>query len=512
MIKKTTRRVEPKVAPRAQRQPIKAASSINRPVRPISRPVARPVRPVTASRNITAGIKNRNAKPVMASFAGLTPEQRAFARQIQNNVRRSTSIMAATNTTNIMARPDFLELLPMFVQKLLILDVYGSVAMKSRQQLVPYFKFIAENTKGETHAGDIISSPFVNRQGLDENWTGRVIKNEIVGEAMAIEQNMNLMYTPILPGSVTIQIVKDGVTTVLTDDGNGTLCKAGETAAAGYMDYSTGLICADDFVAGENNVVKATYQYDNENVGARVPDNGGYGYEYGAQMAKGYLQLDEFNLVAEAHELACYWSIYSAFAAQQEYGANIADISKEAAFSELTAEINTQGFQRLLQAAQYKPQFNWDASPVLTGSVVPSDYLNMFKLKLAQAAASIYQATRLTQPNRLIVGTNVASYISMINGFQAEVATENVGPYKLGKLDQFEVYCDPSFNPDIWVMSCKSNDIRRNSALFGEYMPLTNTDAIGLANASVQQGYATMYAMKVVNPETVVSGKILGVF
>ena len=43
-------------------------------------------------------------------------------------------------------------------------------------------------------------------------------------------------------------------------------------------------------------------------------------------------------------------------------------------------------------------------------------------------------------------------------------------------------------------------------------MPLTNTDAIGLANASVQQGYATMYAMKVTVPETVVSGKILGTF
>lgn len=43
-------------------------------------------------------------------------------------------------------------------------------------------------------------------------------------------------------------------------------------------------------------------------------------------------------------------------------------------------------------------------------------------------------------------------------------------------------------------------------------MPFTDTQAIGLANSSVQQGYATMYAMKVVNPATVVSGKITGVF
>ena len=136
----------------------------------------------------------------------------------------------------------------------------------------------------------------------------------------------------------------------------------------------------------------------------------------------------------------------------------------------------------------------------------------MFKLKLNQASASIYQATRLSQPNRLIVGTNVASYIGMINGFVAETNEDKVGPYKAGKLDQFEVYCDPNYNPDTWVMACKSNDIRRNSALFGEYMPFTSTDPIGTANASVQQGHGTMYAMKVVNPDTVVSGKILGTY
>ena len=479
--------------------------------------------PVKASRrtinanartNVTSGVRNRQASPITASLRGLSAEKRLFARQLQQNIRRQSSVMAATNTTNIMARPDFLELLPMFVQNLLILDVYGSVAMRSRQQLVPYFKFIAENNKGETHAGDIISSPFVNRQGVDHNWTGRVVKNEIVGEDTDIQDNMALIYTPILPGSVTVQYTAAGVTKAYTDDGNGNICEAGDTAAAGYIDYSTGTVSFTSGVveAADGNVVKATYQYDNENVGPHTPGNGGYGYEYGAQMAKGYLQLDEFNLVAEAHELACYWSIYSAFAAQQEYGANIGDIAKEAAFSELTAEINSKGFQELLKAAQFKPQFNWDASPVLSGSVVPSDYLNMFKLKLTQAASSIYQATRLTQPNRLVVGTNVAAYIGMINGFQAEAQTETVGPYKLGKLDQFDIYCEPSYNPDTWVMSCKSNDIRRNSALFGEYMPLTNTDAIGLANASVQQGYATMYAMKVVNPDTVVSGKILGTF
>lgn len=464
-------------------------------IKKTTRPGVAPRRTINAGTSITSNVRSRQARrSVMANtMAGLTPAQKQFAMQLQNTTRRQ-SVMAATNTSNIMARPDFLELIPMFVQKLLILDVFGSVAMKSRQQLIPYFKFVAENTKGETAKGTIMNSPFVNRQGMDANWTGRVIKAEAV-------EGATLAYVPVLPGSVTLQVTDaEGNVMKYIDDANGGFVDAAGKAVDAAINYATGTI------EGVKDEISATYQYDNETVG---PDADG---AYGAKMAKGYLQLDEFNLVAEAHELACYWSIYSAFAAQQEYGANIADIAKEAAFSELTAEINTAGFQALAKAASYKPQFNWDASPVLSGAVVPSDYLNMFKLKLGQAAASIYQATRLTRPNRLIVGSTAAEYIAMINGFKAENIEDTVGPYKFGKLDQFDIYVDPNYDPNQWVMSCKSNDIRRNSALFGEYMPLTNTDAIGLANASVQQGYATMYAMKVVNPDTVVSGRILGTF
>ena len=469
-------------------------------------PAAGSRRPVTASQSITSSVRNnRAAAPVMAGMNDLSPSKRAFARQLQSNIRRKSAVMGATNTSNIMAKPEFMELLPMFVQKLLILDVFGSVAMKSRQQLVPYFKFIAETTKGETKAGDVISSPFVNRLGVDPNFGGRFIKNETIADAIESETAIVANYTPILPGSATISVTTSaGVTSTYVDDGNGVI-KDGAGQSVGSINYADGTVALGELTGS----AKMSYQYDNENVGHG--DVSAHG-QYGAQMGKGYLQLDEFNLVAEAHELACYWSIYSAFAAQQEYGANIGDIAKEAAFAELTAEINSQGFSALRQAAIVKPQFNWDASPVLSGAVMPSDYLNMFKLKLGQAAASIYQKTHLSRPNRIICGTTAAEYIGMIASFKGANYQDEVGPYHFGTLDQFEVYVDPNYDPAEWVMACKSNDIRRNSALFGEYMPLTNTDAIGLANASVQQGYATMYAMKVVNPDTVVCGKILGAF
>lgn len=453
-------------------------------------------RSINAGTNINSGVVSRQAKSnVMANtnLQKLSPEKQRFARQLAATSRRN--VMAATNTSNIMAKPDFLEMLPMFVQKLLVLDVFGSVAMNSRQQLIPYFKFVADNTKGETSRNTVLSSPFINNQGKDFNFTGRVVKNE------GIEKSGNsghLAYGPVLPGSVTITM--DGAK--YTDNGNGEFVdNAGAKQDGMTVDYFGGSL---EGLTGDE--VIATYQYDNEAV---LPETNSH---YGAQMAKGSLQLDEINLVAEAREIACYWSIYAAFAANKEYGANIADMGKEAAISELTAEINSYCFDKLRKAAAYKPQFNWDASPVLAGSVVPSDYLNMFKLKLGQAAAAVYQETRLSRPNRLIVGSTAAEYIAMINGFQAENIEDTVGPYKFGKLDQFEIFVEPNYDPNMWVMCCKSNDIRRNTGLFGEYMPITTTDPIGLANASVQQGAATMMACEIVVPETVVSGRILGTF
>ena len=489
-IKKTTRRVMPSTRITASRMPARRPS-------PARRVGYSAPRSINAGTSITSSARARSArKPqgISASSIRLTPEQRIFANQLISNTRR-VAVMGATNTNNIMARPEFIELLPLFVQKLLVLDVFGSVAMKSRQQMIPYFKFIAENDKGETKAGSILNSPFVNRQGLDPNFTGRVVKNEVV----AIDTKAGtIAYTPILPGSVTVTIGDNKY----VDDSNGGFVDADGNTVQGEINYATGAVSGNIFTANAT----FTYEYDNETVG---PDDNG---NYGAKMGKGYLQLDEINMIAEAHELACYWSIYSAFAAQTEWGANIGDMAKEAAFSELTAEINSNCFQKLYNAATYKPQFNWDAAPVLSGAVVPSDYLNMFKLKLGQAAASIYQATRLARPNRLVVGTTAAEYIGMIDGFVADSIDDTVGPYKFGTLGEFTVYVDPNYDTNTWVMLAKSTDIRRCSALYGEYMPMVNTDAIGLANASVQQGVASMYGTKIVNPATIVSGKILGTF
>lgn len=449
-------------------------------------------RTISAGTNVTSAARRAGVqrKPVTAAskiMASMSPEKRAFTRQLQNNIKRIT---AATNTSNIAARPDFIELLPLFTQNFLVPEVCGTIAMNSRQQLVPYFKVKTENAKGETAKGAILSTPFVNRNGIDPNFGGRIVKNEAADAGV-------LQFMPVLPYSVS---VSNGTASYTDNGAGGFVDSTGAEVSGAEIDYANGVI------TGIDGDLVVTYQYDNETVG---PDAQG---EYGAKFGKIDLQLDEINLIAQAHELACYWSVYAAFAAQSEYGANIADLAKESAFAELTAEMNSQAFATMADAAAHKPQFDWDASPVLSSAVDPQGYLQMFKLKLNQAASGIYQTTRLAQPNKLIVGSTVSAYLEMMNGFQAERNDDIVGPYRAGKLDQFDVYVDPNYDPNLWVMATKSQDIRRNAVLYGEYMPLMQTDPITLADMSSQSGYATMYAMEVVNPGALVSGRILGSF
>ena len=243
-IKKTTRRVMPSTRVTASRMPSRRVG--------YSRP-----RSINAGTSITAASRRRTPQSgIKASKVNLTPEQRIFANQLISNTRR-VNVMGATNTNNIMARPEFIELLPLFVQKLLVLDVFGSIAMKSRQQIIPYFKVISETTKGETKAGDILNSPFVNRQGLDQNFSGRVVKNE----AVAVTSNAGtIAYTPILPGSVSI-ILND--VKYVDDAAGGFVDASGSPLANVAIDYATGALSG----SGLTGNVVATYEYDNETVG-----------------------------------------------------------------------------------------------------------------------------------------------------------------------------------------------------------------------------------------------------
>ena len=71
----------------------------------IKRSIHTPQSPMRRSVNaasITAGVQNRRNSAVNASvLSTLNPAQKAFVAQLRRNCTKPSSIMAATNTTNI---------------------------------------------------------------------------------------------------------------------------------------------------------------------------------------------------------------------------------------------------------------------------------------------------------------------------------------------------------------------------------------------------------------------------
>ena len=146
---------------------------ITKTTRRASRPVAK--RPVSASRTITAGtaitsgVRNRNYRPataqrgVMASTMAVTQFSLLSFRQMP---RKMSRVMAATNIP-ILLKPEFIEL-PSSVRSEASCNRSTWICKQDLDSSsFPFFKLKAENTKGETKKGDIFSTPFVNKQGMD---------------------------------------------------------------------------------------------------------------------------------------------------------------------------------------------------------------------------------------------------------------------------------------------------------------------------------------------------------
>ena len=56
------------------------------------------------------------------------------------------------------------------------------------------------------------------------------------------------------------------------------------------------------------------------------------------------------------------------------------------------------------------------------------------------------------------------------------------------------------FRSDLAVTGYKGPSVLQSGYAFATYMPVTSTQVIGLADFSMQQGFATSYAKKMTNP------------
>ena len=433
-------------------------------------------------------------------------KQVALAKVLENTQNR-INYELRESTQNTMVGPYkryALDIISSMIPNLIAFDLVNVQPIENKMGIINYVKYTAGSNKNPQQVGSELASTF-NFTGADvagkEYYTAQTVQDEPI--VFTTEGNVitfSLPWHPIIAGNVKLSI--GSVSDIMDNPGEkdphtnmvveGTLTGTGVTGTINYMS-GVGTLTLPGAPAPEDMLI-GSWVFNNEYAPVDVPELN--------------LSIESIPVIARSRKLKALWSFDAAYEMQKEYGQDLNGLLAAQAAAEIAHEIDVE-IVNDLYAGAFTKGYTWDATvPV---GVAQANHFESLKTTFNKSSNKIFQDTKRAMGNFVVVGTNVASYISMIDSFKAEAASDNVGPYKVGSLDQFEIFCDPNYNPDLWVMCAKSNDIRRNSALFGEYMPITTTDAIGLANASVQQGYAAMYGAKVVVPETVVSGKILGV-
>lgn len=96
----------------------------------------------------------------------------------------------------------------------------------------------------------------------DSTYSSDYIEGELIGK----EQNLNLSWTPVEPGTV---VMTDESGIAYRDDSTGKIVKATDGSAAGTIDYATGKVA---FTAAPENDLSVNYTYDNISAPVQAPE------------------------------------------------------------------------------------------------------------------------------------------------------------------------------------------------------------------------------------------------
>lgn len=111
-------------------------------------------------------------------------------------------------------------------------------------------------------------------------------------------------------------------------------------------------------------------------------------------------------------------------------------------------------------------------------------------------------------PNYMLIASNVLPILTFIKGFSAAPAGNINGPYFAGTLNSLKVYVTPNIEPGHFVLGVNGDDMMSSAAVYAPYLPVIPTQLLGYADGSLSEGFSTMYDLRLLNKDLLVSGRI----
>ena len=385
-------------------------------------------------------------------------------------------------------RKDLFNMTTLAVQNRVLPEVVSVQAMSSALQYLPVLEFKAGETKGQVKEGAILNSGIGLQDVQDTFYDSKYIVNEVLAPS-GTTGSVDIVISRLPINAGTIKIVEG--TNVATDDGNGNITGA----FTGTIDYATGT--GNITVSGTaTEDIKISYTYANEEI--RNGDRG---------PAKVTIGITPVEMKAEEHQLQAVYALSAAYRLDKEFGVSMPLVFEQQVANEMNKEQERLVFSDMFNNAQGGAAVVWSSTP--RPGVSDKDHIDSLPIAVNLASAKIYQATGGNLgASFILAGSNAGAYFAKTTGFNAENMPLNGGSFYLGKMGNLDVFQVPSLAPNDFLIGAKGNEYYNAGYVVGDYMPITYTAPVSLADLSTQQGWLSIYANKIVNAKLYIRGRI----
>ena len=138
---------------------------------------------------------------------------------------------------------------------------------------------------------------------------------------------------------------------------------------------------------------------------------------------------------------------------------------------------------------------------------------HQFNKYVSKASANIFQKTLRATGNVIVGGVDICSLIEQLPNYKpaAGLGTKPpAGPHVFGTLGNRLVINNPFYSADDYVVLYRGDNYLFAGLIFAPYVPLYATDPVTLADMTVQRGFMSQAAIKVINQGMFCYGNITG--
>jgi hypothetical protein len=369
-------------------------------------------------------------------------------------------------------------------------EIFHDYPMVTARDSIYYLEPVYTSTARGATAGNVTyeSDAYRYASEIEEDTLSGSGTGEYVGP-----DSDNLTNPPLRRFSV--KILADGEP-VATDDGAGNLVGDALSSGTNTINYETGEIHVN-FDSITPSAVVAQYNFDSEQT---------YDEIYSVE-----LQLRDYQLRAKPWPLYVSWSKMTELLLGTTLDIDAEEALLTGAGDELKKSLDFQAVRMAYRYAKGNTQATFNADFAAAGADSAVNHAQSLVRTITEMGQNIYKKLQRGDVNKLVVGTDVYSYLTLHNQFSEDGAQPQVGIYRVGTLLGKPVYVAPNNiipadeGIGIWRNPQENNDM---AVVFGSLIPLYQTQTLEYRQAYKEAGLYHFGDNKVLNKNYIVPMKL----